>query len=119
MIRDSRTYGLSPASISLNPNAPKIYYTHFEILRPISMLSVPYWTDDDGGFIAPNYHFCPNYELDSFFQLTHVGWVDPNFDDFPNLSDLTFFLDCFRVHFSPIHATHDVVDTLILLEWFF
>ena len=26
-IRDSRTYGLSPASISLNPNAPKIYYT--------------------------------------------------------------------------------------------
>ena len=42
VIRDSRTYGLSPASISLSPNTPKIYYTHFEVLRPISMLSVPY-----------------------------------------------------------------------------
>ena len=84
------------------------------------MLSIPYWTDDNGGFIASNYHFCPDYELDSFFQLTHIGWVDPNFDDFPDLSDLEFFLDGFRVHFSPIHAvTHDVVDTLILLEWFF
>ena len=119
MICNLRTYGLSPASISLNPNAPKIYYTHFEILQPISMLSVPYWTDDDGGFIAPNYHFCPDYELDSFFQLTHIGWVDPNFDDFPDLLDLTFFFDCFKVEFSPIHDSHDVVDTLILLEWFF
>ena len=95
IIRNSRTYGLSPASISLNPNAPKIYYTHFEVLQPISMLSVPYWTDDGGGFIAPNYHFCPDYELDSFFQLMHIGWVDPNFDDFPDLSNLEFFLDEF------------------------
>ena len=119
VIRDLRMYGLSPASISLNLNAPKIYYTHFEVLRPISMLSVPYWTNDDGGFIAPNYHFCPDYELDSSFQLTHIGWVDPNFNDFPDLSNLELFFNEFRVHFSPVHATHDIVDTLILLEWFF
>ena len=118
MIHDLRTYGLSAASISLHPNAPKIYYTHFEVLQPISMLLIPYWTHDDGSFIAPNYHFCPDYELDHFFQLKHVGWVDPNFDDFPDLTDLTFFFDNFSVPFSN-HATNNVVDTLILLEWFF
>ena len=82
------------------------------------MLSVPYWTDDDGGFIAPNYHFCPDYKLDSFFQLKHIGWVDPNFDDFPDLLDLTFFFDCFTVQFFHVHDSNDVVDTLIPLEWF-
>ena len=47
MIHNSRTYGLSPASISLHSNTPNIYYTHFEILWPISMLLIPYWTHDD------------------------------------------------------------------------
>ena len=119
MICDLRTYGLSPASISLHLNAPKIYYTHFEVLWPISMLMISYWTHDDSSFIAPNYHFCPDYELDSFFQLTHIGWVDPNFSNFPDLSDLDLFFKNFPVQFFPFSATDNVVETLILLKWFF
>ena len=36
IIHDSRTNGHSPASITLHPHAPKIYYMHYEILQPLS-----------------------------------------------------------------------------------
>ena len=119
MICNLRTSRHSPASITLHPHAPKIYYTHFEILRPLSMLVIPFWTDNSGHIVVSNYHFCPDYDLDYFFSLVHVGWVEPNFDDFPDLSDLDNFFSMYRVPFVSIPKTDDVQNILIYMEWFF
>ena len=119
VIRDSRTSGHSPASVTLHSHAPKIYYTHYEILRPFSMLVIPNWTDNSGRIVALNYHFCPDYDLEQFFSLVYIGWVEPSFDDFPDLADLDNFYQMFQVPFVSIPATDDVLDTLIYLEWFF
>ena len=118
-ICDSRTSRHSPASITLHSHAPKIYYTHYEILWPLSMLVIPFWTDNSGRIVVSNYHFCPDYDLDSFFSLVHISWVDPNFDDFPDLSDLDNFFVMYQVLFVSIPATDDALDTLIYLGWFF
>ena len=119
VIHDLRTSGHSPASITLHYHAPKIYYTHYEILRPFSMLVIPHWTDSSGHIVALNYHFCPDYNLEQFFSLVHVGWVKPNFVDFPDLSGLDNFFEMYQVPFVSVPATDDVLDTLIYLGWFF
>lgn len=83
------------------------------------MLVIPFWIDSSGHIVALNYQFCLDYDLDIFFSLVHVGWVDPNFEDFPDLSDLDNFFAMYRVPFVSVPATDDVLDTLIYLGWFF